>query len=902
MSFHFLQSLFNPQSIAVIGASARPQRIGNVLMRNLLAGGFGGVIMPVNPKREAVAGVLTYPTVAALPQTPDLAIICTPAATIPALIEDIGRRGTRAAIIMAGYLSTTLDADGRPLDEVILEAARRHGVRLLGGSTLGIVVPKSGINATFSQMRVQPGKLGFVSQSDAVGTMVLDWALPKKVGFSHFVSLGDALDIGFGEVLDFLASDPDTQAILLYIESIRDRRSFMAAARAAARNKPVVAIKAGRAPRQRLLGISDPLFLDLPNLISSDDVFDAVLRRAGILRVEHLDELFGAVETVVRSRPMSGSRLVAISNGGGGGIMAEDSLYLGGYAMPALSEQTVARLRRILPPSWDGCNPIDIRVDASAERYAAVLKALCEENAANAILVMHTPNALTNSRDIAETVIKAAQSITCNLLTCWIGDESVAAERMRFVDAGIPTFATPGHGARAFLHIDNHRLARELLMQVPPSIPSSFSPDVEGARSIVGGALGEGRTRLTEAESKAIFSAYGIAVVPTYPAADPLQAAQVAQRIGLPVALTVMSRDLRRKWDIGGVALNLETAEAVAAAARGMIERARLMCPEVTIGGFNVQAMVPRGQARQLIVGVASDPLFGPLIIFGEGGRAVEVFRDMSVGLPPLNLPLAHDLIRRSRAAALLETHHGYPAADREAIALVLTKVSQLLIDLPQIVELDINPLFADHLGVTVVDAHIQLSAAPINPYRLAIQPYPQALEQAATLRNGRPVLFRPIRPEDEAAHYAFLAQMSEQDLVYRFFHYIKELPRRDMARLTQIDYDREMAFIASATGADGKPETLGVVRAVAAPDSDVAEFAIIIRSDLKGQGLGSGLLRKMIDYSAARGIRSFTGDVMYDNQPMLNLLKAFGFSFGRAEEAGIVRCTLDLQPAPIHT
>ena len=824
MSFHFLQSLFNPQSIAVIGASARPQRIGNVLMRNLLAGGFGGVIMPVNPKREAVAGVLTYPSVAALPQTPDLAIICTPAATIPALIEDLGRRGTRAAIIMAGYLSTTLSADGQPLGEVILEAARRHGVRLLGGSTLGIVVPKSGINATFSQMRVQPGKLGFVSQSDAVGTMVLDWALPKKVGFSHFVSLGDALDIGFGEVLDFLASDPDTQAILLYIESIRDRRSFMAAARAAARNKPVVAIKAGRAPHQRLLGISDPLFLDLPNLISSDDVFDAVLRRAGILRVEHLDELFGAVETVVRSRPMSGSRLVAISNGGGGGIMAEDSLYLGGYAMPALSEQTVARLRRILPPSWDGCNPIDIRVDASAERYAAVLKALCEENAANAILVMHTPNALTDSRDIAETVIKAAKSITCNLLTCWIGDESVAAERMRFVDAGIPTFSTPGHGARAFLHIDNHRLARELLMQVPPSIPSSFSPDVEGARGIVSVALGEGRTRLTEAESKAIFSAYGIPVVPTHPAADPQQ-------------------------------------------------------------------------ARQLIVGVASDPLFGPLIIFGEGGRAVEVYRDMSVGLPPLNMPLAHDLIGRSRAAALLESHHGYPAADREAIALVLTKISQLLIDLPQIVELDINPLFADHLGVTVVDAHIRLSAAPIDPYRLAIQPYPQALEAAATLRNGRPVLFRPIRPEDEAAHYAFLSQMSEQDLVYRFFHYVKELPRRDMARLTQIDYDREMAFIASATGADGKPETLGVVRAVAAPDSHVAEFAIIIRSDLKGQGLGSGLLRKMIDYSAARGIRTFTGDVMYDNQPMLNLLKAFGFSFGRAEEAGIVRCTLDLQP-----
>ena len=899
MSFHFLQSLFNPQSIAVIGASARPHRIGNVVMRNLLAGGFGGVIMPVNPKREAVAGVLTYPNVAALPRTPDLAIICTPAVTIPALIEDLGRRGTRAAVIMAGHLATTFDGNGQPLGEVILEAARRHGVRLLGGSTLGIVVPKAGINATFSQMKVQPGKLGFVSQSDAVGTMVLDWALPKKVGFSHFVSLGDALDIGFGEVLDFLASDPDTQAILLYIESIRDRRSFMAAARAAARNKPVVAIKAGRAPHQRLPGIADPLFLDRPNLISSDNVFDAVLRRAGILRVEHLDELFGAVETVVRSRPMTGSRLVAISNGGGAGIMAEDSLYLGGYAMPELGAQAVARLRRILPPSWDGRNPIDIRVDASPARYAAVLKALCEESAANAILVMHTPNALTSSLEIAETVVKAAQGISCNLLTCWIGDESVAAERMRFVDAGIPTFSTPGHGARAFLHIDNHRLARELLMQVPPSIPSSFSPDVDGARKLVRDALGTGRTQLTESESKAILSAYGVAVVPTHLAADPQQAAQVAQRIGLPVAVTVISHDLGRKWDIDGVALNLETAEAVAAAARGMIERARIMCPGVTISGFNVQAMMPRGQTRQLMIGAASDPLFGPLIVFGEGGRAVEIYRDMSVGLPPLNMPLAHDLIGRSRVAALLETHHGYPAADREAIALVLTKVSQLLIDLPEIVELDINPLFADSKGVIAVDAHIRLSAAPISPHRLAIQPYPQALEETAALRNGRPVLFRPIRPEDEAAHYSFLSQMSQQDLVYRFFHYVKEIPRRDMARLTQIDYDREMAFIASAQGEDGAPETLGVVRVVASPDNHTGEFAIIIRSDMKGQGLGSGLMRKIIGYSRQRGIQVFTGDVMYDNQPMLDLLKGFGFSFGRSEEAGIVRCTLNLQQAP---
>jgi acetyltransferase len=388
-------------------------------------------------------------------------------------------------------------------------------------------------------------------------------------------------------------------------------------------------------------------------------------------------------------------------------------------------------------------------------------------------------------------------------------------------------------------------------------------------------------------------------VVQTHLAANPQEAAQVAQQIGLPVAVTVMSRDLRRKWDVGGVALNLETAEAVEAAAHGMIERTKLKCPDVVISGFTVQTMVTRGDARQLIIGVATDPVFGPLIIFGEGGRAVEIYRDMAVGLPPLNLPLATDLIERSRAAALLDAHHGSPAADREAIAQVLTKVSQLLVDLPEIVELDINPLFADSKGVTVVDAHMQLSTAPINPHRLAIQPYPKALEEPATLRNGRPVLFRPIRPEDEAAHYVFLSHMSQQDLVYRFFHYVKEIPRRDMARLTQIDYDREMAFIASAQGENGEAETLGVVRVVVTADNHSGEFAVIIRSDMKGQGLGSSLMRKMIRFCTERGVQVFTGDVMFDNQPMLDLLKEFGFTFGRAEEAGIVRCTLNLQPVP---
>ncbi|MBD5804627.1 Acetyltransferase Pat [Azoarcus sp. Aa7] len=901
MSFRYLQSLFNPQSIAVIGASARPRRIGSVVMRNLLAGGFGGAIMPVNPKRDAVAGVLTYPNVAALPRTPDLAIICTPPSAIPGILDQLGERGTRAAMVMASQLGTTLGTDGRPLDVAILEIARRHGIRILGGSTLGVMVPQAGLNATFSQVGGLSGNIGFVSQSDAVGTMVLDWALPKKIGFSHFVSLGEALDIGFGEVLDFLGSDPGTRAILLYIESIRERRSFMAAARAAARNKPVVAIKAGRAQRA-MSGIGDPLFLDSPGLIGSDDVADAVLRRAGILRVDHLNELFGAVETVVRSRPIHGDRLIVVSNGGGAGIMAEDSLHLGGYALPDLYPNTLTRLRRLLPPDWNGRNPIAIRVDAPPKRYEDVLKILCEEQDGDAILVIHTPNALTPSMEIAESAIKTIRSVGGNLLTCWIGDETAAAERKLFADSGIATFDTPENATRAFLHMVNHRHTREVLMQAPPSTSENFRPDVEGARSVVRKAIAEGRTRLTEPEAKHILAAYEIPVVQTHLAATPQDVSAIATELGMPVSVTVMSRDIRRKWEVGGVALDLETPEAAESAAQAMLVRVAASRPDLRISGFAVQPMETRAHARQLIVGVVTDPLFGPMIVFGEGGRGLEVYRNLAIGLPPLNLPLAHDLINRSRAAGLLDAYHNHPAANRDGVAQMLTRISQLIVDIPEIEELDINPMFVDEQGILAVDAHIQISTAPPNPQRLSIRPYPEDLAEPATLRDGRQIVLRPIRPEDEVTHYEFLSRVTPEDILFRFFHYIGTLPRSEMARLTQIDYDREMAFIASGRDGSGRPETLGVVRAVADPDNHTAEFSILVRSDMKGHGIGSTLLKKVIRYGRERGLQVLAGEVMAENEPMLKLLKVFGFTVKASEEPGILAVRLMLQEPPVRT
>lgn len=887
MSISYLQHLFHPRSIAVVGATNRPQSVGNVVMRNLQAGGFEGAIMPINPRQDAVAGVLAYPDVFSLPRTPDLAVLCTPPETVPDLIDELGVRGTRAALVIGG------------LDEAqqarALAAAARHDLRFLGGRSLGIQVPPFRLNASFSHVRALPGPIGFVSQSDAVGTLVLDWAYPRRVGFSHFVSLGDASDIGFGDMLDYLGSDPGTRAILLYIEDLRERRTFMAAARAAARNKPVLAVKAGRRPPGSGTAGFAELSPDVLSLVDPDAVFDAALQRAGILRVRSIDELFGAVETLARARPMRGERLVAVSNGGGTGTMAADELHAGGLALPALSERTAARLKALLGPSWTGANPIDVRVDATAARYADVLKILGEDEEVDAILAMHTPTTLTSSTEAAMAVIRTVRQHGTNVLTCWIGGDTVASDRKLFVDAGVPTFDTPADAVRAFLHMVNYRHRQESLMQTPPSVPVEFHPDPDAARRVVQRALATGQTYLNEPQVKEVLSAYGIPVVETHIATDPAHARRLAQSIGFPVATTVMSPDIRRKWDVGGVALGLETADAVEAAAHGMLARVAAKRPDARVTGFSVQRMVPRGNARQLFIGAATDPLFGPIILFGEGGRAAELFRDLAVGLPPLNLPLARELVARTRVATLLKEHLNRPAASLDAVCLTLMQVSQLVADVPELLEMDINPLFADERGVTAVDARMKIAAAKPDPHRLAIRPYPKWLEETILLRDGRAVLLRPIRPEDEPAHHVFISKLTPEDVRFRFFHYKASLPHSEMARLTQIDYDREMAFIAVAPGADGEPETLGVMRAVADPDNQRAEFSMITRSDLKGQGLGTRLMRKMMDHCRSNGLREMTGDVLAENEPMLSFLDRFGFTVGPGDEDGILRVSYRL-------
>ncbi len=892
MSVRNLVQLFEPRSVAVIGASNAPRHVGNVLMRNLLDGGIAGPIMPVNPKYHAVAGVLAYPDVASLPETPELAVVCSPDETVPAVIDALGARGTAVAVIVNDGLARLHDADGRSLRDAAVEAARRHGMRLLGPGSLGVLAPHTGLNASLSHVGALPGRLAFVSQSGAICTAVLDWARAKGIGFSHFVALGDSVDLDFGDVLDYLATDPDTGAILLYIDEIRERRNFMAAALAAARNKPVLAVKSGRAD-----GLCDDASTAQRGaLVRPDEVFDAALRRAGILRVYDIDELFAAVETLGRARTVRGEHLAILHNGGGTGVMAVDELRLGGGRCAQLAPETCSTLAAALPEGSATCNPLDLGVNASAQRYAQCLKTVLADPGVNAVLVVHAPTATTPSEEIAQAVIGVARELSsARILTSWVGAGAMEAARHLFAEAGLPTYDTPSSAVKAFLHVMNFHRNQEMLMQTPPSLPSEFQPDVAAARAIVERALGRGDGLMTEPDAKAALAAYGIPVVATRIAESVEQAVAVAGEIGFPLALAVLSPDIAHRWDVGGVALHLESVDEARAAAAGMVKRIGELMPQARIAGFTLQRMVPRTNARQLFVAVTSDPLFGPVIVFGEGGRAVELLGDHAVGFPPLNLPLARELISRTRIDRLLQSHRDRPAADIDALCLALVKVSQMIVDMPEIVELDINPLFADERGVVCIDAHMRVQALAGRTSRLAIRPYPKGLEQAARLRDGRDILLRPIRPEDEPAHHALIARMSPEDLRLRFFSYVRELRHAQMARLTQVDYDREMAFIATAPDEHGEPETLGVVRTVTDPDNESAEFAVLVRSDLKGQGLGSMLMKKIIDYCRSRGTAEIKGLVLASNESMIGLARSLGFRIESGPDGDTVVARLAL-------
>jgi acetyltransferase len=885
MSTRNLDALFAPRSIALIGASNQPGSVGAVLARNLLEGGFAGPVLAVNPHAATIRSTLAYASVADLPLTPDLAVIATPPVTVPGLIAELGARGCRAAVVITAGFGEA-GGGGADLCEAMLQAARPHLLRIVGPNCLGVISPASGVNASFARLAPPAGGLALVAQSGAIATAALDWAIPHGYGFSRVITLGDMADVDFGDVLDVLAMDAETRAVLLYVESITHARKFMSAARMAGRNKPVAVIKAGRSAAGARAALSHT-----GALAGSDAVYDAAFRRAGLLRVHELRELFDAVTTLTSGISVRGDRLAVITNGGGAGVMAVDALDERGGHLATLSDETLAKLNARLPPAWSKANPVDILGDAGPERYEAALEAVLADKGADAVLVLNCPTAVADSAEAARAVIRSASHRAPKpaVFTAWLGAATPAESRSLFAAAQIPTHETPDEAVRAFMHLAEHARNRELLMQAPAA-SGDDEPDRAAAQAAIDAALAAGRTLLTDIESKAILKAYGVPVVETASAPTPRAAGEIAGRMAGPVALKILSPDISHKSDVGGVVLGLEGVEAVAQAASAMLERVRAAAPKAVIDGFMVQPMIHRPNARELIAGLAVDRTFGPIVLFGAGGVAVEVLADRSIGLPPLNAHLALDVIARTRVSKLLAAYRDRPAADVDAIADVLVKLSRLAVDLPQIAELDINPLLADERGVIALDSRIRLDAerAQAQP---AIRPYPQGLSRSIVLDGGETVSVRPIRPEDAPGLIDLVERSAPEDVRLRFASGMRHLPSALACRLSQIDYDREMALVAL----DKAGDILGVARLAADPEGTEAEFALMVRSDRQNRGLGHRLMLELIDYAEGRGLERLWGQIARENDRMREVAEYLGFRFEPADDLAFARAVLEL-------
>jgi acetyltransferase len=874
MTIRNLDALFAPKSVAVIGASRKPGSVGSVVLRNLLRGGFAGPVMPVNPKADEIQGRRCYGALSKLPCPPDMAVVAVPPSAVAGVIGELGEIGCRGAVVLSAGFAELGEA-GRAEMERILAAAKPHLLRLVGPNCLGLLSPGIGLDASFAHRPVKKGRIGFVSQSGAVMAAVMDWADARHIGFSKLVSLGEQADVDFGDMIDYLAADAETESILLYIEAVTHARKFMSAARAASRIKPVIAIKAGRAPEAAKAATSHT-----GALAGRDAVYDAAFRRAGVLRVTELGHLFDAVEVLGRGLRAEGDSLTILTNGGGFGVMATDTLIEQGGRLAPLSAETAARLDQVLPPTWSRANPIDIIGDADGARYAAALEAVLQDRETGALLVINCPTAIADSGEAASAVAEALAAAPRSrppVLASWVGADDSAKSTLR--RAGLPCYDTPDDAVRGFMHLARHHRAQDQLMQTPPSVPEEFIPDRAAARAILDEARAAERLWLGEDEAKRALAAYGIPVVETRPAASPAEAAALAAEMGGPVALKIRSPDITHKSEHGGVVLDLSGPEAVEAAAEAMLARLSAARPEARLDGFTVQRMARRGDALELILGLSCDPQFGPVVMFGAGGVAVEALRDTALALPPLNMSLARELIGRTRVFSLLKGYRDRPPCDIDALAVTLIKLAQLAADLPGIAELDINPLLATPGAVVALDARLRL-ARPGEPASggdsLAIKPYPAELEESFAHPVLGEIRLRPVRPEDEPLLTELMESLTPEDARLRFFSPIRRLPHRLAARLTQIDYDREMALV--ALPAEGG-RMLGIARITADPDFRDAEFAITIRSELKRKGLGRLLLGRLVSYGASRGLARLHGDVLPENAGMLGLAKSLGFS-----------------------
>lgn len=877
---HYLKAMFEPQSVAIIGASERPDSIGAVLVRNMLDAQFKGELHAINPKHKAVFGVPCVARLEDLRKRPDLVVICTPARTVPGLIDECGRAGIKAAIVISAGFAETGPA-GAELLRRTRTAAKRGGVRIIGPNCLGLMRPSLGLNVTFARSSGKAGSIGLISQSGAVCTALLDWAQSNGVGFSSVVSLGASVDLDFGEILDYMIADPKTESIFMYIEGIRDARRFMSAVRAAARVKPVLAIKVGRHPAGTKAVASHT-----GAMVGEDDVFDAALRRAGVVRLATLGQMFSAANALFTGFKPAGKRLAVVTNGGGPAVMAADRAADLGIPLAQLAPETLEVLSRTLPPNWSHANPVDLIGDADDARYRAALEAVLADPNVDGVLTLLTPQAMTKPTAVAEAVIEVAKTAGKPLMTSWMGCEQVRAARALFEAAHIPTFRSPEPAVELFHHISSYYRNQQLLRHAPASLAQDLDPpSVESARLVIETALSERRTVLTEMESKALLAAFRIPIAQTVVARSATEAMVYAEEMGLPVAMKIDSPDITHKSDVGGVRLHVDNLRSVRDCWQELMAEVGRRKPEARLRGVSIEPMVNKRNARELFVGVVHDEVFGPVISFGHGGTRVEVLRDRAVTLPPINVELARDAIQRTRVSQMLGEYRGMPAIDMEALERVLIRVSEMVCELPWIREMDINPLLVDESGCVAVDARIILADVlpTATPYsHMAIHPYPARLEHVVTLPNGTRTIIRPIRPEDSDREARFVRELSAETRYLRFMSTIKELPPQLLARLTQIDYDREMALVAVGEEDD---EQLGVCRYVVNPDGESCEFAIVIADAWQRQGLARIMMNLLIEAARERGLRVMEGVFLANNERMLRFVQSLGFHINRDPE-----------------
>jgi acetyltransferase len=900
MGRHRLSPLLDPGSVALYGATEREGALGHVLLHGLLTGGFAGRIGAINPRHAHVLGEPCVPTALDLDFTPDLALAAVPQAALPAVVDDCARRGTRFVVIVPdGHdLSTAV---GREAQAALLRRARDLGVRLVGPHCTVLARPVSGFQASGAPGRARPGRVALLSQSGAVAASVLDWAEPVGVGFSSVLTLGRALDLDVGELLEWYLFDPRTDSVVLYLEGVRDARRFMSGVRQLARVKPVVVLKAGR---QGGFDVADHGAGASPSggasagashsdaLTGNDRVFDAAIARAGAVRAETTMQLLAATRLLaLRQRP-AGPRVAIVANGAGPGVIAADEVARDGLELATLAPSTLAALAAATPGHGPVRNPVDLHADADGPRLRSALGAVLADPGVDAAVMLFVPQSRTGSDEAADAVIEAAAASPKPVAAVMAGGAAARPGQARLDRAGIPHFLTPENAVDALTLLHGFAVNQHKLRQVPTAIDAGFAPDLAAARALYRAVTAAGRTLLDGLESEALLAHFGIATPPSQVAADPDQAAEIAARIGFPVVLKVCSPDIAHKSDVGGVRIDVQSPQAARAAAADILESVARLRPDARTAGVVVQPMVRTRHQREVCLGMVSDPMFGAVIAFGAGGIAVEQIDDVAIGLPPLNTLLARSMVQRTRVVRLLRAYRNVPGIDFPQLEQTLVRFSALVCECPWLASVDINPLVVDDRGVTALDARIVVRP-PTDPDasrwrgaygHLAIHPYPRELEQTVTLRNGTVVMLRPIRPEDADLQRAFVARLSPQTLYRRFMMPVKELSASMIERFTQIDYDRELAIVALHAEDGGTPggpgsRMVGVARFMPTWDDGVAEFAITVGDWMQHSGIGRELMLRLLDAARTRGYRTVEGVVLAENATMLRFCERLGFT-----------------------